>query len=270
MSFNSHSEGLEYASIVHDSMFSPIKYDANLRKNVKLTPQEIYIIMKFGEEFGFGPNESLNRISSAKGKLSVNVDGLLSLCFGSGKIEKIKTWYDHENSTAYCEIKRKDLTESVTAKFSLEDAIKANLYGKKTPDGRLIPGPWVDYTERMLTVRATGGCIKLCCNDLTRGAPSTEEVLDYKDYSLSSIKECAKVNFETTVSSDTLDHLNFLIEHIKAEEELRNKWLSFFGVKSFEFLSEENAIKLISKIEKENKDAYESWVNHLNKGKNDE
>ena len=328
MGFSSHSEGLEYAKIIHNSMFCPIKLDDSYKK-VKLTSEEIYVIMKYGEEFGFGPIESLNRISPAKGKLSILVEGLLSLCLASGKIEYIKKWYDPETKTAYCEIKRKDLKNSAVGKFSLDDAIKANLYGRKGKDGKLIPGPWVDYTERMLIARATGMCLKDYCSDLTRGAPPTEEVLDYKDYSvlnsektealdykdgslsllngneengktlclpssdvsgtidtavntpessktgLFDYKDCSlspskeaekspnenKVSDGNLVSNKTLAHLNFLISHANISEELKNKWLLYFGVRVFDNLTEENAVKLILRIEKDNQKSAEAWKN---------
>ena len=60
----------------------------------------------------------------------------------------------------------------MTAKFSVEDAKRAGLWGKNT---------WASYPRRMLQHRARGFALRSAFADVLKGMISTEELQDYPD-----------------------------------------------------------------------------------------
>jgi hypothetical protein len=73
---------------------------------------------------------------------------------------------------AVCVAKRKG-RKPVTAKFSVEDAKRAGLWGKQ--------GPWSAYPKRMLAMRARGFALRDAFPDVLKGLISAEEAQDYPD-----------------------------------------------------------------------------------------
>jgi hypothetical protein len=61
----------------------------------------------------------------------------------------------------------------VTAKFSVEDAKRAGLWGKQ--------GPWQAYPKRMMQMRARGFALRDAFPDVLKGLITAEEAQDYPD-----------------------------------------------------------------------------------------
>jgi hypothetical protein len=61
------------------------------------------------------------------------------------------------------------------------------------------------------------------------------------------------------IEQETLNHLVYLIQATEASNELKQKWLDYFEVKTFRDLSEKDALKLIAKIEKNYPDEVQAW-----------
>jgi hypothetical protein len=68
--------------------------------------------------------------------------------------------------------KRKN-RKPVVAKFSVEDAKRAGLWGKQ--------GPWSAYPKRMMQMRARGFALRDAFPDVLKGLISAEEAQDYPD-----------------------------------------------------------------------------------------
>ena len=96
-------------------------------------------------------------------------DGLLAVVQGHKDYE----WIQESviNDVATCTIKRKH-HEPHSVTFSKDDAKKASLWGKS--------GPWTQYPDRMLKMRARGFCIRDIFSDALRGIKTDEEVNDYQ------------------------------------------------------------------------------------------
>jgi hypothetical protein len=71
---------------------------------------------------------------------------------------------------AVCVAKRKG-RKPVTARFSVEDAKRAGLWGKQ--------GPWSAYPKRMMQMRARGFALRDAFPDVLKGMITAEEAQDY-------------------------------------------------------------------------------------------
>jgi hypothetical protein len=75
-----------------------------------------------------------------------------------------------EGDTAICVAKRRG-RKPVTAKFSVDDAKRAGLWGKQ--------GPWTQYPKRMLQMRARGFALRDAFPDVLKGLITSEEAMDF-------------------------------------------------------------------------------------------
>ena len=73
---------------------------------------------------------------------------------------------------AVCVAKRKG-RKPVTARFSVEDAKRAGLWGKQ--------GPWSAYPKRMMQMRARGFALRDAFPDVLKGMITVEEAQDYPE-----------------------------------------------------------------------------------------
>jgi hypothetical protein len=137
-------------------------------------PQNILVAIQWGMELGLAPMQSLNSITVINGRPSVWGDALMALVQSSPVYEDIEEYMEDEgtpNPVAVCVATRKG-HKPVTAKFSVEDAKRAGLWGKNT---------WASYPRRMLQHRARGFALRSAFADVLKGMISTEELQDYPD-----------------------------------------------------------------------------------------
>jgi hypothetical protein len=87
-------------------------------------------------------------------------------------METIKEWIEGEGDArvAYCRVIRRGDPEPKIGKFSVQDAKKARLLGKA--------GPWQDYPERMLKMRARSWALRDAFADVLKGLAIVEEWKD--------------------------------------------------------------------------------------------
>lgn len=137
------------------------------------TPEQVMIAMQYGAEVGLSYMQSLQCITIINSRPSLWGDALPGLVQSSGKCEYIKEWYDATTETAHCESKRRDQTEPKVSTFSREDAFRAGLWGKA--------GPWTQYPQRMLQIRARAFNLRDNFSDVLRGLAVVEEVHDYTE-----------------------------------------------------------------------------------------
>lgn len=139
------------------------------------TPEKATIAILHGLEVGMTPMAALQSIAIVNGRPTIWGDGALGLVQGSGLMEKHKEWLEGQGDArkAFCVVKRKGDPEEKVGEFSVADAKKANLWGKS--------GPWTQYPDRMLKMRARGFALRDGFADVLRGLSITEEVQDYQE-----------------------------------------------------------------------------------------
>lgn len=135
-------------------------------------PENILVAVQWGREIGLGPLQALQSVAVINGRPSVWGDALLALVRGSGLAAFVRETMegDGEHQTAICRTQRRDDPSEIIGSFSVADAKKAGLWGKA--------GPWTQYPNRMLQLRARGFCLRDAYPDVLRGVISAEEAQD--------------------------------------------------------------------------------------------
>lgn len=155
-------EAQEYASIFANSGLCPEAYRGR--------PNDILIVWQMGQELGLDKMQSLRTLGCINGMPFAYGDGLLGLVKSHPEFVDMHEWCEGElekgTLTAFCTLTRKG-QEPVTQSFSIEDARRALLWGKK--------GTWTLYPRRMLQHRARGFAAKDAFPDALYGIPSEEE-----------------------------------------------------------------------------------------------
>lgn len=156
---------MEFSKMLSESSMVPKAYQGK--------PQDIMVCVQWGYELGLAPMQALQNIAVINGKPSVYGDAMAALVQASPVCEGIEETLENEgsaNPVAVCIAKRKNRTP-VIAKFSVEDAVRAGLWGKQ--------GPWTAYPKRMLQMRARGFALRDAFPDVLKGLISAEEAEDY-------------------------------------------------------------------------------------------
>ena len=118
---------------------------------------------------------------------------MISLVRASSKCKRVLDGFDKEAKTGWCEAERTDQEGVITRTFSEEDARRAKLLGKS--------GPWSQYPERMMQLRARGFALRDAFADVLSGLISGEEAEDIAYH-----KEERQVK-DVNHSSSTFDNL---------------------------------------------------------------
>ena len=160
MTPRSFDEAMKFAELMSKSDLVP--------KDFKDKPGNILVAIQKGQEVGLSPMAALETIAVINGRASLWGDGLLGIVQGSPVYEWIDESQCSERS-GVCTVKRKG-EQPYTATFSLDDAKRAGLLGK--------PGPWTQYTKRMLQLRARGFALRDKFSDVLKGMIAAEEALD--------------------------------------------------------------------------------------------
>lgn len=135
-------------------------------------PADVYLAMSWGKELGISPIQALQNIAVINGKPSIYGDTMMALCRKHPEFEDIKENISGQGAarTAVCEIKRRNQSWYKT-EFSMGDAAKAGLLNR--------PGPWQNYPDRMLKMRARGFALRDVFADALGGVITREEAEDY-------------------------------------------------------------------------------------------
>lgn len=138
-------------------------------KDYKGKPENIVVAIAWGQEIGLQPLQALQNIAVINGRASVWGDAALAVAMAHPDFEDIVEEINGEGNqrTATCTIKRKRRSP-VTRTFSVSDANKAGLWNKA--------GPWTQYPDRMLAMRARGFSMRDCFPDAMRGFMLAEEL----------------------------------------------------------------------------------------------
>jgi hypothetical protein len=161
------TEAIQFSDMLASSSMVPKAYQGK--------PQDILVCVQWGYEMGLAPMQALQNIAVINGKPSVYGDAMMALVQASAVCEDVEEFFEGEdtpNPVAVCVAKRKN-RKPVIAKFSLEDAKRAGLWGKQ--------GPWSAYPKRMMQMRARGFALRDAFPDVLKGLISAEEAADYPD-----------------------------------------------------------------------------------------
>lgn len=145
-------------------------------KSFRGKPQDLFICWAMGYSIGLSPEQSMQCIAVVNGRACMWGDEMLALCMAHKDFEDIieePILSPNGDVTGYkCIVKRKGQTAKLNL-FTLNMAKKAGLLGKT--------GPWTQYPERMLKLRARGFSLRDAFPDALKGIKSREEVEDYID-----------------------------------------------------------------------------------------
>jgi len=148
-------------------------------------PENVLVALQLGAEVGFPPMQALQSIAVINGRPTIWGDGLLALITSSRPFRAIEEWYEvagerraglaaedwkHDESAAVCAVWRTDREGPFVSRFSVGQARKAGLLQKK--------GPWQDYPDRMLKLRARSWAARDAFPDVLRGLVAREEAMD--------------------------------------------------------------------------------------------
>jgi hypothetical protein len=159
-------EALQLASLLSKSKLVPKGFE---------NPEACLVGILYGMEVGLSPIAALQRMAIIDGRPTIWGDAALALVQASGLLvsilEDIIESEIHKNSTphfsAICTVKREGRSDPVTRSFSIEDAKRASLWQK--------PGPWTDYPDRMLMMRARAFALRDAFPDVLMGLYIREE-----------------------------------------------------------------------------------------------
>lgn len=159
-----------FAKLVLASNMTPKHYTQG---NPTQQIANVCVAIQYGLELGFTPMQSLQGVAVINGKPTVYGDSMLALCYASGLIESFveKLEGKGEDTIAICTVARKGVAEPITRRFGIKNAKLAGLWGKA--------GPWKQYPDRMLQMRARGFALRDAFADYLRGVISAEEAQDY-------------------------------------------------------------------------------------------
>jgi len=159
------TEAITFSEMLAGSSMVPKAYQGK--------PQDVLVCVQWGYEMGLAPMQALQNIAVINGKPSVYGDAMMALVQASPVCEDIEEYFENEGTTnpvAVCVAKRKG-RKPVVAKFSVEDAKRAGLWGKI--------GPWQAYPKRMMQMRARGFALRDAFPDVLKGMITAEEAHDY-------------------------------------------------------------------------------------------
>ena len=133
---------------------------------------KILVGILHGMELGLTPMAALQSIAVINGMPTIWGDGALGLVQASGLLEDIEETIEGEGTAkiATCVCKRVGRKSEIRRTFSMEDAKTANLLDKQ--------GPWKQYPQRMLQMRARSWALRDGFADVLRGLGVTEEAQD--------------------------------------------------------------------------------------------
>lgn len=153
-------EVFRIAKAIHASGLAP-----NGMKSV----EQITVAIMHGAEIGLPPMQAIQRIAVVNGRPTIWGDALPALLLARGfRLDETMDGADDARG-ATCRVIRPDGTK-IERRFTVHDAKTAGLWGKV--------GPWKQYPDRMLQMRARGYAARDGAADVLSGLYVAEELQD--------------------------------------------------------------------------------------------
>ena len=162
-------------------------------------PEKLVIAIMHGLEIGLSPMIAIQRIAVINGRPCIYGDAVPALLYARGfkMIEAVS------DGVATCTVIRPD-GERITRTFTAADAKKAGLFGK--------PGPWQQYPDRMLAMRARGFAARDGAADALSGLYVAEELVDAPE--LIEAQPKRKSSSSAKKDGQTVEVFNEIIRHL--------------------------------------------------------
>lgn len=156
-----------------------------LPKNFRGKPEDVLVAIQMGVEIGLPPMQALQSIGVINGRPSLFGDGFLAVIMASAAYADHDEYYEvggqrrdglvaedlkQDSTCAVCTFARRGKATPVTRRFTVGQAKKAGLLGKA--------GPWTEYPDRMLSMRARSWAGRDGFPDVLRGISTSEEAMD--------------------------------------------------------------------------------------------
>ncbi len=134
------------------------------------TPEKVMVALQAGAELGLTPQRALNSFYIVNGKPTLYGDTPKMLVLASGLCEKYREWTTGTGDTmaGHCLTRRKGFDQDNETVFTVAQAKRAGLWGKS--------GPWTQYPDRMLIMRARTYNLRDNFADVLGGFNTTEEM----------------------------------------------------------------------------------------------
>lgn len=155
------------ANVVHSAGMAPKSLDS---------VEKCTVAILHGLELGLTPMAALQSIAVVNGMPTIFGDGMIALVRASGLLEDIiETIEDDKDgpTVAVCKVKRTGSPSWVVQMFTRPQAMKAGLWRKQ--------GPWTQYPQRMMQMRARSWALRDAFPDVLRGLNSAEEAIEMLD-----------------------------------------------------------------------------------------
>jgi len=156
------NEAIKFSKMLAASSMVPKQFQGK--------PEDILVAVQWGSEVGLPIMSALQNIAVINGKPTIYGDAALALVTAHPQYGGHQEWLDGE--TAHCRITRLVNAEKVETErtFSVGEAKRAGLINK--------PGPWKQYPNRMLQMRARGFAIRDSFPDAIKGVGIDEEKVE--------------------------------------------------------------------------------------------
>lgn len=155
-------QAMQFAKLMAESDLVPKAYQGK--------PGNVLIAVQMGSEVGLPPMAAIQNIAVINGKPGLYGDAGRAILLKYGcMIDEDDTAIIKKTGFARCKITRPGRVP-VERTFSVDDAKRANLYGKD--------GPWKNYTERQMAWRAFWFAARDAASDLLKGLGGAEELRD--------------------------------------------------------------------------------------------
>jgi len=157
------AEAMQFAEAAAASDFVP--------KDFRGKPGNVLLALQMGSELGLAPMQAIQNIAVINGRPAVWGDAALAIVRAHPACVDVVETYAPQTAAATCTVQRRGCAEVVRS-FSQADAQRAGLWGKG--------GPWAQYPQRMLQLRARGFALRDSFPDALRGLITAEEAHDYQ------------------------------------------------------------------------------------------
>jgi hypothetical protein len=138
-------------------------------------PEQILVAVQTGAEAGLTPMQSLRSLVVINGYPSWRSDAALALVRSSGLCLEYDEGVIKDDEGGFVDgwakAWRVGQPHPEVRRFTVEDAVRAGLWGKS--------GPWKEYPQRMLVHRARGFLLNDVFGDVLRGLKTEAEMRDY-------------------------------------------------------------------------------------------
>lgn len=137
------------------------------------SPEKVAVAIMAGMDIGLKPSQSIRYMAVINNRPALWGDGMMGIIQASPMCVWIKETMEGTGDArvAVCETQRRGYPEPTRKTFSVAQAKEAGLWTKQ--------GPWKQYPDRMLQLRARGFCLRDAYSDVLGGlSMSVEELLD--------------------------------------------------------------------------------------------